>query len=137
MRAIFLIIIMMCIGIIVVGFQNKSDQQDKKSTDMSLEDSQLKKATFAGGCFWCIESDFEKIDGVVEAVSGYASVADAQKSICAIRDISYEPIPENHRVYTELFELYSTLHDSFGTNEWEGRLNHVMKKLIDIREAQR
>lgn len=25
----------------------------------------------AGGCFWCVESDFEKIDGVVEAVSGY------------------------------------------------------------------
>jgi peptide methionine sulfoxide reductase msrA/msrB len=28
-------------------------------------------ATFAGGCFWCTESDFEKIDGVVEVVSGY------------------------------------------------------------------
>jgi len=25
----------------------------------------------AGGCFWCVESDFEKIDGVSEAVSGY------------------------------------------------------------------
>ena len=32
----------------------------------------LKAATFAGGCFWCTESDFEKLDGVVEAVSGYA-----------------------------------------------------------------
>jgi peptide methionine sulfoxide reductase msrA/msrB len=30
-----------------------------------------RKATFAGGCFWCLESDFKKIDGVVEAVSGY------------------------------------------------------------------
>jgi len=29
------------------------------------------KATFAGGCFWCIEEAFEKIDGVIEAVSGY------------------------------------------------------------------
>jgi len=25
----------------------------------------------AGGCFWCVESDFEKLDGVIEAVSGY------------------------------------------------------------------
>lgn len=25
----------------------------------------------AGGCFWCVESDFEKVDGVVSAVSGY------------------------------------------------------------------
>jgi peptide-methionine (S)-S-oxide reductase len=28
-------------------------------------------AIFAGGCFWCVESDFDKIDGVVETVSGY------------------------------------------------------------------
>jgi peptide methionine sulfoxide reductase msrA/msrB len=31
----------------------------------------IETATFAGGCFWCIESDFEKYDGVIEAVSGY------------------------------------------------------------------
>ncbi|MDY6905470.1 MAG: peptide-methionine (R)-S-oxide reductase MsrB [Thermodesulfobacteriota bacterium] len=30
-----------------------------------------KTAVFAGGCFWCTESDFEKVDGVVEAISGY------------------------------------------------------------------
>lgn len=29
------------------------------------------KAVFAGGCFWCVESDFEKVDGVIAAVSGY------------------------------------------------------------------
>lgn len=28
-------------------------------------------AIFAGGCFWCVESDFEKLPGVIEAVSGY------------------------------------------------------------------
>ena len=28
-------------------------------------------AIFAGGCFWCVESDFDQIDGVVETVSGY------------------------------------------------------------------
>ncbi|HYG30444.1 MAG TPA: peptide-methionine (S)-S-oxide reductase MsrA, partial [Allosphingosinicella sp.] len=28
-------------------------------------------AVFAGGCFWCTEADFEKVPGVVSAVSGY------------------------------------------------------------------
>ncbi len=28
-------------------------------------------ATFAGGCFWCVESDFDKVPGVLETVSGY------------------------------------------------------------------
>ncbi len=32
---------------------------------------ELKTAIFAGGCFWCVESDFDKVDGVVETVSGY------------------------------------------------------------------
>ena len=29
------------------------------------------KATFAGGCFWCVEEAFEKVPGVISAVSGY------------------------------------------------------------------
>lgn len=32
---------------------------------------ELRKATFAGGCFWCVEADFEKVPGVVEVISGY------------------------------------------------------------------
>lgn len=32
----------------------------------------LKVATFAGGCFWCVEKGFEDVPGVVEAISGYA-----------------------------------------------------------------
>src|SRR3972149_5611404 len=31
----------------------------------------LEKATFAGGCFWCMEPPFEKLEGVVEVISGY------------------------------------------------------------------
>jgi peptide-methionine (S)-S-oxide reductase len=33
-------------------------------------------AFFAGGCFWCTESDFEHVDGVLEVVSGYAGGAE-------------------------------------------------------------
>jgi peptide-methionine (S)-S-oxide reductase len=33
--------------------------------------TQVAKATFAGGCFWCVEADFDKIDGVISTTSGY------------------------------------------------------------------
>ena len=33
--------------------------------------TRYEKATFAGGCFWCMEHPFEKMDGVLEVVSGY------------------------------------------------------------------
>jgi len=34
-------------------------------------DTKLEKATFAGGCFWCMEPPFEKLDGVIEVIAGY------------------------------------------------------------------
>tara|TARA_B100001167_G_C16685247_1_gene264345 strand:+ start:156 stop:695 length:540 start_codon:yes stop_codon:yes gene_type:complete len=37
-----------------------------------MAQGETKKAVIAGGCFWCVESDFEKLDGITEAVSGYA-----------------------------------------------------------------
>lgn len=39
--------------------------------DNSAEGARLEKATFAGGCFWCMEPPFEKLDGVKEVISGY------------------------------------------------------------------
>jgi methionine-S-sulfoxide reductase len=33
--------------------------------------SRVETAILAGGCFWCIESDYEKLDGVLDVVSGY------------------------------------------------------------------
>ncbi len=38
---------------------------------MQKKTSHLETATFAGGCFWCVESDFEKHNGVIEAIPGY------------------------------------------------------------------
>ena len=32
----------------------------------------LKKAYFAGGCFWCMEESFDKVEGVVKSISGYS-----------------------------------------------------------------
>ncbi len=38
---------------------------------MKNEDKSLEKATFAGGCFWCMEPPFERLNGVVDVIAGY------------------------------------------------------------------
>jgi peptide methionine sulfoxide reductase msrA/msrB len=39
--------------------------------EIKMEKENFDKATFAGGCFWCIESAFDELEGVKEAISGY------------------------------------------------------------------
>lgn len=50
-------------------------------------------AIFAGGCFWCTESDFEKLPGVIEAQSGYTGGKTPNPT--------YEAVSAGHTGHTE------------------------------------
>ena len=65
------------LGLLLIApasFANEAITEGPAGTEM---------AVFAGGCFWCTESDFDKMPGVVETISGYtggeASTADYQQ----------------------------------------------------------
>lgn len=50
-------------------------------------------AVFAGGCFWCVESDFEKLEGVLSATSGYTGGPELSPS--------YEQVSRHDTGHTE------------------------------------
>ncbi len=69
-------IIRVCLLIALIaalgGFMSDADDGSEVTSNMATDIDSLSKATFAGGCFWCVEADFEKLPGVIEVVSGYA-----------------------------------------------------------------
>jgi peptide-methionine (S)-S-oxide reductase len=76
------------------------------------------KATFGGGCFWCIEAAYKQLDGVIAATSGYAGgdVADpSYREVCRGRtdhaevvQVEYDP---ETVTYPDLLEVFFTIHD--------------------------
>jgi peptide-methionine (S)-S-oxide reductase len=64
----FLVVGFLLLSLFLVSFSNSNE----KITPYNLDNQELKTAYFASGCFWCVEAIFESVDGVEEAVSGYA-----------------------------------------------------------------
>jgi peptide methionine sulfoxide reductase msrA/msrB len=68
----FMMVLMLAAGLVAAGsVDSKPQEQLGRGAGMPEVKKNLQTATLAGGCFWCVESDFEKLPGVVEAVSGY------------------------------------------------------------------
>ena len=68
----------------------------------------LQVATLAGGCFWCIESAFNTVEGVEKAVSGYAGGEDASPTYESVVQVTYDA---DNISYREVLEIFFALHD--------------------------
>ncbi len=71
MKAIWVVSLIILMGMILLGYAYSGSKQEAKGMAMSEENHGLAEATFAGGCFWCVQADFEKADGVVKVIAGY------------------------------------------------------------------
>src|SRR3989337_3894063 len=72
--------------IIVNGCSKIEKQGNLEGTSVVNEAKNLEKATFAGGCFWCMEPPFEKLDGVIDVISGYTG---GKKANPTYEEVSY------------------------------------------------
>jgi len=105
------IAILATIAIAVLAYSHHGQAESDPKTQPN--NSTLKTAIFAGGCFWCIESDFEKLDGVDSVVSGYtggeADTAD-YKTVSYTETGHYEAVEVRYDPtkvgYSELVEYF-------------------------------
>ena len=85
--------------------------------------SDLQKAYFAGGCFWCMEESFDQVEGVISTISGYsgghlnnpkyADVIYTDSGHVEAVEITYNPNIIN---YKKLLDVYWENIDPFDAN---------------------
>ena len=84
----------------------------------------IRAATFAGGCFWCTESDFEKLDGVTKVISGYTggqTENPTYKQVCSGKtghveavQVYYDPAKTSYAKLLEVFWTHVDPTDALG-----------------------
>jgi len=92
-------------GIVVIGVM--------LSAMSAADGKRLEKATFAGGCFWCMEEAFDKVDGVVSTLSGYTGGRKANPTYEEVSaggtghaesvEVMYDPTKVSYEKLLEIF----------------------------------
>jgi len=100
---------------------NRSQDKEVQRINDYISDqdySGYAEATLAGGCFWCTEASFERIEGVIDVISGYAGgkkdyptyyqVASGSTQYAEAIQIYYDPAVIS---YQKLLEIFFVAHD--------------------------
>lgn len=120
------------LALAIVSFGCKEpDATDKTTTALTVEGITMQKengimetATFAGGCFWCVEADFEKIPGVMDVISGYTGGTVENPSygeVCSGKtghleavQVRYDPVRVTYETLLDVFWSHIDPTDSGG-----------------------
>lgn len=104
---------------------------------MSQQTSALETAVFGGGCFWCTETLFERLKGVVSVKSGYAGgnapnptyeqVSAGQTGHAEAIQIEYDPTQIS---YETLLDVFFSMHDPTALNQQGGDVGTQYRSTI-------
>ena len=101
-RMTVIAVVVLGLGISASAMFLSTESLDKtisqKSSDNATSDTQLAVATFAGGCFWCVEAAFEKVPGVTQVISGYTGGTETNPT--------YRQVSTGNTGHTEAVQIY-------------------------------
>jgi peptide-methionine (S)-S-oxide reductase len=105
--------------------------------EVRIPSHSTEQATFAGGCFWCLEAVFERLRGVERVVSGYTGGSVPEPSyelVCSgttghaeAIQITYDPAVISYR---ELLDLFFAFHDPTTLNRQGGDIGTQYRSAI-------
>jgi peptide methionine sulfoxide reductase msrA/msrB len=108
---ILVVAILVAVG--VTSTRADSPRPEDKQANTPAEGGKLAKATFAGGCFWCMEPPFEKLKGVVSVTSGYTGGKEKAPSYSEVSSgrtghleavqVKYDPAIVSYEYLLEVF----------------------------------
>jgi methionine-S-sulfoxide reductase len=107
------VLISIIAGLVVIAGLATGATMDKQEATMGDDQGMTARAIFAGGCFWCMEPPFKKLDGVHAVVSGYIAghkenptyqeVSSGTTGHTEAVEISYDPAKVS---FDELLEVF-------------------------------
>lgn len=115
--------------------QNEAKLENDKTNQIMSQN--LEKATFGGGCFWCVEAVFEQLNGVEKVVSGYAGghtknptyeqVSSGTTGHAEVIQVEFNP---QVITYDELLDVFWTVHDPTQLNRQGNDIGEQYRSII-------
>lgn len=113
MKNVILISLLCMGGLFMFGKFNNSTSMEIAATIAKERPNDLPIATLAGGCFWCLESEFRALNGVVFTISGYSGgelenptyhdITTGKTGHAEVTDIYYDPEIISYREILDYF----------------------------------
>ena len=108
--AMIIVVTIIALSTPIISMENDMEKK------IASESGPIRSAVFAGGCFWCTESDFEKIDGVIDAISGYTGGTMANPTYKEVSSGSTRHVEAVKVVYDPERVTYAKLLEVFWTH---------------------